>query len=107
MTAGVPNINYTLPAEQARQANSGRSLASPVTLRGVRNSYWQLPCKVPGKEYKWLTGGVFGAKGWSVVIPPVAWAGGLAAALAIGALAGLMPALRAARMSPTRALWSL
>jgi len=47
------------------------------------------------------------AKGWSVVIPPEAWAGGLAAALAIGAIAGLLPAIRAARLSPTEALWSL
>jgi putative ABC transport system permease protein len=46
------------------------------------------------------------AKGWLVVIPPIAWAGGLAAALVIGALAGLLPALRAARMSPTEALWT-
>ena len=41
-----------------------------------------------------------------VVIPPQAWAGGLAAALLIGALAGLLPAIRAARLSPTRALWT-
>ena len=47
------------------------------------------------------------AKGWAVVIPPEAWAGGLGAALLIGALAGLLPAVRAARLSPTRALWSL
>ena len=33
-----------------------------------------------------------------------AWAGGMAAALLIGALAGLLPAIRAARMSPTEAL---
>jgi putative ABC transport system permease protein len=47
------------------------------------------------------------AKGWPVVIPPEAWAGGIAAALLIGALAGLLPAIRAARLSPTQALWSL
>ena len=46
-------------------------------------------------------------KGWAVVIPPVAWGGGFGAALLIGAAAGLLPALRAARMSPTRALWSV
>jgi putative ABC transport system permease protein len=46
-------------------------------------------------------------KGWATVIPPVAWAGGLGATIMIGAAAGLLPALRAARMSPTRALWSL
>jgi putative ABC transport system permease protein len=43
-------------------------------------------------------------KGWAIVVPPVAWAGGFGAALAIGAIAGLLPALRAARMSPTDAL---
>jgi putative ABC transport system permease protein len=47
------------------------------------------------------------AKGWPVTIPPEAWAGGLAAALLIGALAGLLPAIRAARLSPTRALWTV
>jgi putative ABC transport system permease protein len=41
------------------------------------------------------------------VIPPEAWAGGLAAAIVIGALAGLLPAIRAARLSPTEALWSI
>ena len=46
-------------------------------------------------------------KGWTIVIPTLAWAGGLAAALLIGALAGLFPALRAARLSPTEALWTI
>ena len=43
-------------------------------------------------------------KHWAVVIPAEAWAGGIAAALVIGAVAGLLPALRAARLSPTEAL---
>ena len=47
------------------------------------------------------------AKGWTAVIPADAWAGGLAAALLIGAAAGLLPAIRAARLSPTQALWSI
>jgi putative ABC transport system permease protein len=42
--------------------------------------------------------------GEAVVIPPGAWAGGLASAVVIGALAGLLPAVRAARLSPTEAL---
>jgi putative ABC transport system permease protein len=46
-------------------------------------------------------------KQWAIVVPALAWAGGLAAALLIGALAGLLPAVRAARMSPTQALWSV
>lgn len=47
------------------------------------------------------------AKGWPIVIPAEAWAGGLGAALLIGAVAGLLPAIRAARLSPTQALWTL
>ena len=43
-------------------------------------------------------------KHWAVVIPAEAWAGGIGAALVIGAVAGLLPALRAARLSPTEAL---
>jgi putative ABC transport system permease protein len=46
-------------------------------------------------------------KGWATVIPPEAWAGGLGAALLIGAGAGLLPAIRASRLSPTQALWSI
>jgi putative ABC transport system permease protein len=45
-----------------------------------------------------------GLKGWTLLVPAIAWAGGLTAALAIGGLAGLLPALRAARLSPTEAL---
>ena len=45
--------------------------------------------------------------GEAVVIPPQAWVGGLAATVIIGALAGLLPAIRAARLSPTQALWTV
>jgi len=45
-----------------------------------------------------------GAKGWAIVIPAQAWAGGIASAVLIGALAGLLPAIRASRLPPTVAL---
>jgi putative ABC transport system permease protein len=44
------------------------------------------------------------AKHWAVVVPTEAWTGGIGAAIAIGAIAGLIPALRAARLSPAEAL---
>jgi putative ABC transport system permease protein len=44
------------------------------------------------------------SKGWAVVIPAEAWTGGIASAILIGAFAGLLPAVRASRMSPTVAL---
>ncbi|MDA0564782.1 ABC transporter permease [Streptomonospora sp. S1-112] len=41
---------------------------------------------------------------WPVVVPPWALLGGVAATLLIGGLAGLYPAIRASRLSPTEAL---
>jgi putative ABC transport system permease protein len=43
-------------------------------------------------------------KGWAIVLPVEALAGGFGASVAIGAIAGLLPALRAARLPPTEAL---
>jgi putative ABC transport system permease protein len=44
------------------------------------------------------------SKNWAVVIPVTAWLGGLGATLVIGIVAGLVPAVRASRLSPTEAL---
>jgi putative ABC transport system permease protein len=43
-------------------------------------------------------------QGWPTVVPAWAVAGGLAAAVIIGGVAGLYPAIRAARVAPTEAL---
>jgi putative ABC transport system permease protein len=44
------------------------------------------------------------ARGWNVAVPVTGLVGGIVAALAIGAVAGLYPATRAARLAPTDAL---
>jgi putative ABC transport system permease protein len=44
------------------------------------------------------------SQSWSIVVPALALAGGVAAAILTGAVAGLYPALRAARLAPTDAL---
>jgi putative ABC transport system permease protein len=45
-------------------------------------------------------------EGWDVLVPTIAVAGGVGAALVIGAVAGLYPAIRASSLSPTEALRS-
>jgi putative ABC transport system permease protein len=50
------------------------------------------------------TAGYASTQGWMVVVPLVSVAGAVAIALVLGALAGLYPAVRAARLSPTEAL---
>jgi len=43
-------------------------------------------------------------KGWATLVPAYVIAGGIVAALLIGGIAGLFPAIRAARQAPTEAL---
>jgi len=54
-----------------------------------------------------VTAGYASSQGWIVVVPVLAVAGGVAIALALGALAGLYPAIRAARLAPAAALRSV
>jgi putative ABC transport system permease protein len=51
-----------------------------------------------------VTGVYATSRGWPVVVPAAALGLGVVAALLIGAVAGLYPAMRAARMAPTDAL---
>lgn len=54
-----------------------------------------------------VTAGWAMTQGWGVLVPTIAIVGGIVAALLIGAVAGLYPAMRAARVSPTEALRTL
>jgi putative ABC transport system permease protein len=51
-----------------------------------------------------VTGTYALAQGWPTVVPLWASLGGALATLVIGGVAGLYPAMRAARLSPTEAL---
>lgn len=51
-----------------------------------------------------VTGGYAATRSWRLVVPPWVTGGGMAATLLIGMIAGLYPAIRAARPSPTAAL---
>jgi putative ABC transport system permease protein len=51
-----------------------------------------------------VTGAYASARGWAVVVPVQGVLAGVGAAVLIGAVAGLYPAVRAARLSPTDAL---
>jgi len=51
-----------------------------------------------------ITAAYAAGRSWGVAVPVPALAGAMAAALFIGAVAGLYPALRAARLAPTDAL---
>jgi putative ABC transport system permease protein len=54
-----------------------------------------------------VTGGYATLQGWPAVVPAWVLAGGVAATVLIGALAGLYPAVRASRLAPTEALASV
>jgi putative ABC transport system permease protein len=53
------------------------------------------------------TAGYASIQGWILVVPVLAVGGGVAIALLLGALAGLYPAVRAARLAPAAALRSV
>jgi putative ABC transport system permease protein len=106
---GVGNIMLISVLERRSEIGLRRALGA--TKRNIRNQFLSEAILLA------LIGGAVGVtvgvvstaiyastKHWQIAIPTTAWAGGLGAAILIGALAGLLPAVRAARMSPTEAL---
>jgi putative ABC transport system permease protein len=106
---GVANIMIISVLERRSEIGLRRALGA--TKRQIRTQFLaeSILLAVLGGVVGVLAGIVAtaiyaGSKSWAVVIPAEAWSGGIAAAVLIGAIAGLMPAVRASRMPPTVAL---
>ena len=106
---GVANIMIISVLERRSEIGLRRALGA--TKRQIRTQFLaeSILLALVGGVVGVLTGAAAtavyaGTKGWAVVIPVEAWVGGIASALLIGALAGVVPAVRASRMPPTVAL---
>jgi ABC-type antimicrobial peptide transport system permease subunit len=75
-----------------------------TSLRRLSTAGVQLMLTCPAGHVACCRSQYASSKNWTVVIPVEAWAGGIAAAILIGACAGLLPAVRASRLPPTVAL---
>jgi len=106
---GVANIMLIGVLERRSEIGLRRALGA--TKRNIRTQFLSeaILLAVIGGAVGVTAGAISTAvyahlKHWTTVVPTTAWAGGLVAAVFIGAVAGLLPAIRAARLSPTEAL---
>ena len=111
LVGGVGIANVMVISVLERRSEIGLRRALGASRRHVAEQFLAeaLLLSVLGGVAGTVIGGVATAiyaatQHWSVQIPALALYGGIGAALAIGAIAGLYPAMRAARLSPTEAL---
>jgi putative ABC transport system permease protein len=114
LVGGVGIANVMVISVLERRSEIGLRRALGATKRHIRAQF--LAESLILAALGGLAGAVGGAlvtvayastRDWDATVPLYGLAGGLAAALVIGAVAGMYPALRAARLAPTEALRSV
>lgn len=113
LVGGVGIANVMVIGVMERRGEIGLRRALGATRRHIRSQFFIEALAL--SSIGGIAGVLFGSavtaayalgQGWRIVLPAVAIVGGLASALVIGAVAGLYPAMRAAKLPPTEALRS-
>jgi putative ABC transport system permease protein len=108
---GIANVMVISVIERRSEIGLRRSLGATQRHIGIQFVAESLLLSAAGGVAGVALGAVVAgayasSRGWNVVVPPAVLAGGVGVALAVGAIAGLYPALRAARLAPVDALRS-